>query len=108
MEGNAFVWFQDLKESGQLTDWDSLVRALLVRFGPNVYDDRIESLTRLRQSGTVKEYKARFESLSNRLRGLSEPYKLNCFLSGLRDDIRLPVRIFSPPTLIATYNLAKI
>lgn len=29
MEGEALVWFQDLEEFGQLTDWDAFVKALL-------------------------------------------------------------------------------
>ncbi|KAF5481388.1 hypothetical protein F2P56_002043 [Juglans regia] len=108
MEGKALTWFQNLEESGQLTDWESFLKALLVHFGPNAYDDPMESLTRLRQMGSVEEYKDKFESLSNRLRGLSEPYMLSCFLSGLRDDIRLSVRMFNPPNLTVAYSLAKI
>lgn len=57
---------------GVFTDCDSFVRALLVRFGPSAYDDPMESLTRLCQTGIVDEYKANFENLSNRLRRLSK------------------------------------
>lgn len=107
MEGKALVWFQGLDESGILTGWEEFVRALLVRFGPSRYDDPMEQLTRLRQMGTVEEYKDSFEFLSNRLRGLSEVYKLSCFLSGLRDDIRLPIRMFTPSNLMTAYSIAK-
>jgi hypothetical protein len=55
------------------------VRALQVRFGFTAYNDPMESLTRLRQTSTVAAYKAQFEALSNRLRGLYEKHKLNCF-----------------------------
>lgn len=60
----------------------------------------------------VEEYKSSFEGLSNRLRGLSEGYKLNCFLSGLKDDIRLPVRMFNPkirwqPTTLLRFKSRK-
>ena len=48
-------------------------------------------------------YKSQFEMLSNRIRNLPKSHKLNCFLSGLRDEIRLVVR-----TLSATFGLAKI
>lgn len=68
----------------------------------------MESLTRLRQQTLVEDYKAKFEVLSNRLRDLSESYKLSCFLSGLKEEIRLPVRMFGPKTLLAAYGLAKI
>lgn len=85
--GKALVWFQDLDESGVLTGWDEFLNALLMRFGPSSYNDPMEQLTRLRQLGTVEEYKANFEALSNKLRGLSNTYKLSCFLSDLRDEI---------------------
>ncbi|KAG2666849.1 hypothetical protein I3843_15G081700 [Carya illinoinensis] len=108
VEGKALVWFQDLDESGVLSTWEAFVQALLLRFGPSSYDDPVEQLTRLRQVGTVEEYKSHFEELSNRLRGLSESFKLSCFLSGLKDEIRLTVRMFDPTSLMAAYGLAKI
>lgn len=84
------------------------MQALLIKFGPSSYDDPMEMLTRLRQNGSVEAYKGQFETLSNRLRSLSENYKLSCFLSGLKDEIKLPVRMFNPPNLITAYGLAKI
>lgn len=48
MEGEALVWFQDLEDFGQFTSWDVFVKALLVKFGPNAYDEPMESLTKLR------------------------------------------------------------
>ena len=60
------------------------------------YDDPMEMLTRLRQTATVAMYKAQFEVLSNRIKGLSLAHKLSCFLSGLKDKIRLPVRMLNP------------
>jgi hypothetical protein len=90
MEGEALVWFQDADEDGQFPTWAAFTQALLVRFG-HAYDDPMESLVKLRQSSMVGDYTARFESLSNRLWGLSDKYKLSCFLSGLKDEIRLPL-----------------
>lgn len=85
-----------------------MIKALLVRFGPNAYDDPTETLTRLRKNGIMEDYKARFEAPSKRLRGLFDTYKLSYFHSGLCDDIRLPIRICNPPNLKSAYSLAKI
>ena len=74
-------------------DWESFVLALHVRFGTSAYDDPMEVLTRLRQTSIVALYKAKFEAVSNRIKGLSPLHKLSYFLSGLKDEIRLPVRI---------------
>ena len=89
-------------------DWETLVEALQIRFGATTYDDPIEALTRMRQSTTVVAYKLEFEALSNRIRELLPSHKLSCFLSGLKDDIRLAVKMLNPSTLNAAFGLAKI
>lgn len=68
----------------------------------------MEELTCLKHIGTVSVYKAQFESLSNCLRALLENHKLNYFLSGLKDEIRLPIRMLNPINLSAAFGLAKI
>ena len=65
MELEALIWFQEAKEAGIFSDWESLVQALHVRFGSRAYDDPIEVLTRLRQTTTVALYKAKFEAICN-------------------------------------------
>ena len=58
MEGEALIWFQEGEETGVFHDWDSLIRALHVRFGTTAYDDPMETLTRLRQTFSMAVYKA--------------------------------------------------
>lgn len=108
MEGETLVWFQYALESSQFTNCKTFVRALLMRFGPIAYDDLIEALTHLKQTTTVVAYKAQFEALSNRLRGLLDHHKLICFMSDLNDEVRLTIEIFNPLNLSATYGLGKI
>ena len=88
------VWYQDCEESGIFDRWETPVQALLLLFGTTSHDDPIEALTRLR--------------LSNRIRGLSPQHKLSCFLSGPKDEVRLPVQMLNPPTLNEAFGLAKI
>ena len=108
MEGEALVWFQECEEIGVFCDWKSLVQAMHVRFGSTTYDDPMEMLTRLRQKTYVAMYKAQFEVLSNRIKGLSSSHKLSCFLSGLKDKIRLPVHMLNPQSLNEAFGLSKI
>lgn len=68
----------------------------------------MEALIRHKKISIVTAYKAELESLSNRLRSLSEKYKLSYFLSGLRDEISLQVRMLNPVNLNAAFGLAKI
>ena len=108
MDGKALVWFQDCEASGVFMAWESFVEALLIRFGFSAYEDPLEALTRLRQTSNVIGYKGQFKALSNRIRDLSENHKLSCFLSDLRDEIRLPIKMLNPKTLNEAFGLAKI
>ena len=108
MEGKALVWFQDIEVAGGISSWEGFVRALQTRFGSSPYEDPMEALIRLKQTSTVEDYKSQFEALSNQLRGLAESYKLSCFLSGLREDIRFMVRMLNPSNLHIAFGLAKM
>ena len=65
MEDEALIWFQDVEEAGLFTSWVAFVRALHMRFGSSSYDDPMETLTKLKQVGSVYAYKGQFEALSN-------------------------------------------
>jgi hypothetical protein len=108
MEGRALVWYQDICDSSQFHSWEGFTRAVLTRFGPSSYDDPMETLMRLRQYSTMEDYKGKFESISNRLKGISDFNRLSCFLSGLKDEIRIPVKMFNPSTLLEAFSLAKM
>lgn len=79
-----------------------------MRFWNSSYDDHTEVLIRLRQTITVATYKTQFEVISKKMKGLSENYKLSCFLNGLKDKLRLLVRMLHPQNLNSTFGLAKI
>jgi len=68
----------------------------------------MDALTRLRQTSNVISYKGQFEALFNRIRDLSKNHKLSYFLSGLRDEIRLLIKMLNPKTLNEAFGLAKI
>jgi hypothetical protein len=46
--------------------------------------------------------------LSNRVRGLSDSHRLSCFLGGLKEEIKIGVRMLNPQNLVAAYRLARI
>ncbi|KAL5739505.1 hypothetical protein ACOSQ2_028685 [Xanthoceras sorbifolium] len=47
----------------------------------------------------VTAYQEAFEKLSHRVDNLPEPFLVGCFIAGLRDEIRLDVKIKKPQTL---------
>uniref|UniRef100_A0A2N9J8Y4 Reverse transcriptase n=1 Tax=Fagus sylvatica TaxID=28930 RepID=A0A2N9J8Y4_FAGSY len=106
LDEEALIWFQDCEY--EILNWTDFVRAVQLRFGLATYDDPMETLTKLRHTQSVATYKSQFEALSNRIRNLSEPHKLSCFMSGLRDDVRLAVKMQGPRGLGEAYALAKI
>ena len=108
MDGDALVWFQDSDENGAFATWEGYVEALLTRFGSTTYKDPMESLIRLRKTSNVVVYKGQFEALSNRIKGLTDSHKLSYFLSGLKDEVQLPVKMLHPKNLNEAFGLAKI
>jgi hypothetical protein len=106
LDEEALVWFQDCEH--ELHGWNDFVRAIQIRFGPASYDDPMELLTKLKQTHNIAAYKIQFESTSNRVRDLSDMHKLSCFMSGMKDEIRLAVKMQGPRNLGEAYALAKI
>ncbi len=92
----------------EINCWDEFVRAIQFRFGLASYDNPIELLTKLKHTHTIAAYKGQFESISNRIRNLSDMHKLSCFISGLKDKVRLAVKMQGPRNLGEAYALAKI
>jgi len=108
MEGKAITWYQELEETRILTSWEAFVKAFLILFGTSSYDDPMEALISIKQTSIVELYKTQFEMLSNWVRGLSDSHRLSCFLGGLKEEIRMGVRMLNPHNLVAVYGLAKM
>jgi hypothetical protein len=106
LDDDALIWFQSCEHD--LGCWDNFARAIQLRFGPPSYDDPMGLLIKLKHVNSIKEYKGLFESLSNRIRNLSSMHKLSCFMSGLKDEVRLAIKMQGPRTLGEAYALAKI
>ena len=64
-------------------------------------------LKSLVQYRTLQEYLEEFDILSHKV-NLTEEYSLSCFLSGLKDEIKIPVRMFAPRSLQQAYALARM
>jgi hypothetical protein len=104
LDEEALVWFQDCEH--ELHGWHDFVRAIQIRFGSASYDDPMELLTKLKQTHTIATYKSQFKSTSNRVRDLSDIHKLSCFMSGMKDEIRLAVKMQGPRNLGEAYAYA--
>ncbi|GJX69685.1 transposon ty3-G gag-pol polyprotein [Tanacetum coccineum] len=104
----ALQWHRwHTKTRGPLT-WEEFTKALLTRFGPTDYDDAAEALHRLKQVTTVAAYQESFERLSNRVDGLPESFLVGCFIGGLKEEIRLEVKLKNPRQLVDAIGVARV
>ncbi|GJW57149.1 transposon ty3-G gag-pol polyprotein [Tanacetum coccineum] len=101
-------WYKYLFNNRLLTTWEAFTRALETRFGPSTYDNHQAALFKLQQTSTVTAYQTEFERLSNCVVGLPPEALLNCFVSGLRQDIQQELAILRPHTITQAIGLAKL
>ena len=106
LDEEALVWFQDCEH--EITCCNDFVRAVQVRFGPASYDDPMELLIKLKKTHTIAAYKNQFESTSKRIRDLYDMHKLSYFMSGLKDEISLAIKMQGPRNMCEAYALVKI
>ncbi|GJY32576.1 transposon ty3-G gag-pol polyprotein [Tanacetum coccineum] len=108
LTGDALSWYKYLFNNRLLTTWEAFTRALETRFGPSTYDNHQAALFKLQQTSTVTAYQTEFERLSNCVVGLPPEALLNCFVSGLRQDIQQELAILRPHTITQAIGLAKL
>ena len=72
------------------------------------YENPSEALTILKQVSTVKLYQGEFERLSQQIEHLLKQYLVGCFIAGLKDEIRLEVKIKQPWSLSKAIGVARL
>ncbi|KAH9679855.1 hypothetical protein KPL71_026304 [Citrus sinensis] len=107
LDGDAVPWYHWLEQTMGNMTWAQFKRALVTRFGTFEDGDAVGSITKLRQTGTVIEYQRQFERLVDRTRNLPESFFISCFLSGLREAIKIGVQMLKPASLLQTFELAR-
>ncbi|XP_052299962.1 uncharacterized protein LOC127903656 [Citrus sinensis] len=108
LEGIALQWQRWLMKFRGPLSWEEFTKAVLLRFGPTDYEDPSEALSRLKQTTTVAAYQEAFEKLSYQIDGLPQHFLVGCFVAGLRDDVRLDVKIKQPRTLVDAIGVARL
>ncbi|CAJ2661993.1 unnamed protein product [Trifolium pratense] len=108
LDKDVVPWYQMVQRTHPFTSWIEFTRALELDFGPSIYECPRATLFKLTQSGTVAEYYLQFTSLANRVYGLSNDALIDCFVSGLNNEIRRDVLIHTPSSLVKAVSLAKV
>lgn len=108
MAGPALRWFHWLHSTSQLSTWETFVRQIELRFGPSSFVNHEASLYKLKQTSSVTAYFNDFEDLSTRVPTIGQQSLLNCFLSGLKDEIQHELYILKPNSLYDAMSTAKL
>ncbi|GMJ09877.1 hypothetical protein HRI_004656900 [Hibiscus trionum] len=88
MDDIAKRWYRWMQCRRQLAGWDHLVEAIRKRFAVTEIESPEGQLTKLCQTASVEEYQTRFEELALRTDNLPEVFLIQCFIYGLRSDIK--------------------
>jgi hypothetical protein len=56
LEEEAQLWYQLFWESDEALTWETLKEGMHARYGPTQFEDYFGDLTKLRQTGSVREY----------------------------------------------------
>jgi len=108
MDKGAIPWFQMMQRNQPFRSWHELKRAIEIEFGPSLFDCPRASLFKLMQVGSVNEYYPEFTALANRAHIEPPEALLDCFITGLKLDIRRDVVSQCPSTLLRALALAKL
>jgi hypothetical protein len=69
--------------------------------------NHLDRLTKLKQSGTIEDFIAAFERLTFRTEGMIDAFFRECFISGLKEEIRAHVLMARPTTWVEATKKAK-
>lgn len=108
MTKEALAWIRGLRRNKLLSTWERFVENLTERFGSLAFEDKLEDLSRLQQTGTVAEYMAKFEGLLNEVEGQSEEALITFFICGLKPENKSQLKIARPVTLRKALATAKV
>ncbi|KAG8635078.1 hypothetical protein MANES_17G118357v8 [Manihot esculenta] len=112
LRGEANEWWQWLcrthTEAGTTVTWDIFFEELWSRFGPTDCEDFDESLSKIQQTGPLRDYQREFERLGNRVKGWTQKALVGTFMGGLKPEIAEGIRMFKPKTLKDAISLARM
>ena len=91
IEGKALLWFQLMEKSNQVPNWLDLSTTAQIHFGPSHFDNSRANLFKLTQTSSVTEYYDMFTDLANRSYDMDDTQLLDCFIGGLRPDLKKKV-----------------
>lgn len=106
LEGDALRWYQWEHKRRPIRRWEELREFMLRQFRPANGGSLCEQWLATTQTTTVMEYRRKFIETAAPLERLPEDIMLGQFLNGLKEDIRVEVRLLNPVNLEQAMELA--
>ncbi|XP_028776266.1 uncharacterized protein LOC114733022 [Neltuma alba] len=108
MEGEVLPWFQMLERTGRVPTWYTLVKAVEAQYGPSEFNCARSQLFKLVQRGPLDEYNEKFIALANRTEEIPESALLDCYLGGLKPELKKEVLVQRPLTVLKAMSIARL
>ena len=87
LEPDQFIWYRWLcdekRKKGCVVTWSIFQEELSTHYGDNLLDSYFCQLTKLKQTGMVKDYIQQFQTLSLRVENVADENMMELFLGGL-------------------------
>jgi hypothetical protein len=102
MESKVLTWYQWWEFCSPNPTWEDFKAALVKRFQPSMLQNPYELFLRLKQTGSMEEYRAQFELYAGPLRTAEPEYLKGIFLNDLKDIVKAELKLYT------VTNLAKL
>ncbi|KAI9194652.1 hypothetical protein LWI28_007966 [Acer negundo] len=99
-------WYQWEDCAKTLPVWEDFTKAFCREFRSQGFEDYAESLFKLRQTSSLRDYVSEFRRLATRIKNLSPTFRLSCFIGGLKEELKHDVKLLRPATVHDAMNLA--
>ena len=107
MDGEALGWFQWWESWNPNHSWEGFKIAISQRFQASNLGNPFQALLALEQEETVQEFIGQFEKHVGMVKGLEEPFLVEVFLKGLKEEISTEVRLHEPKNLMESMVKAR-
>ncbi|KAL5179602.1 hypothetical protein HKD37_01G000880 [Glycine soja] len=107
MDGEALGWFQWWESWNPSHSWNGLKIAVTQRFQASSLGNPFQALLVLEQEETVQGFIGQFEKCVGMVKGLEEPFLVEVFLKGLKEEISTEVRFHEPKNLMEAMVKAR-
>lgn len=107
MEGAALSWFQWEDGRRPMHNWTELKRRLLERFRDTQYGTLHQRFLAIKQTGTVAEFRERFEVMAAPLKNVSNDVLEGVFINGLDEEVQAEVLMANPVGLSQIMDLVQ-